>query len=65
MLKLSNIYDLLLNLTIYILVTCWSVNKGKMYFEKTKIRASKVKNENDNWFKKKNGINCGIFSKLY
>jgi len=38
--------------TIYILVTCCNVNKGKIYLENTKIRTNKVKNENDNWFKK-------------
>ena len=43
---------MLLNFTMYILVTCWSVNKGSMYLENTNIKVNKVKNENDNWFKK-------------
>jgi hypothetical protein len=45
---------------MYILITCWNVNKGKIYLEKIKINANKVKNEKDNWFKKKKGINWGI-----
>lgn len=48
---------------MYILVTCCKLNTGKIYLENTKINANIVKNANDNWFKKKNGINCGI-SKL-
>ena len=49
------------NFVIYILTTCWNVNKGKIYLENTKIKANKVKNENVNWLTKKKGINCGIF----
>ena len=45
---------------MYILITCWYVNKGKINLEKIKIKASKVKNEKDSWFKKKNGNNWGI-----
>jgi hypothetical protein len=37
---------------MYILTTWVNVNRGKIYLEKTKIKTSKVKNENDNWFKK-------------
>ena len=48
------------NFVIYILTTCWNVNRGKMYLEKTKIKANKVKNEKVNWLTKKNGANCGI-----
>ena len=46
---------------MYILITCWKVNKGKIYLEKIKIKANKLKNEKVNWLTKKNGINCGIF----
>lgn len=42
----------MLNLTIYILVTCPKVKTGKMYLEKTNINANNVKNEKDSWFKK-------------
>lgn len=37
---------------MYILATCVAVNTGKIYLENTKINTAKVKNENDNWFKK-------------
>jgi len=37
---------------MYILTTCWNVNKGKIYLEKTNIKTINVKNEKDNWFKK-------------
>lgn len=50
----------LLNLVIYILTTCCNVNNGKIYLEKIQIKATNVKIENDNWFKKKKGINWGI-----
>ena len=36
------------NFVIYILTTCWNVNKGKIYLENTKIKANKVRNENVN-----------------
>jgi len=37
---------------MYILITCWNVNRGKIYLEKTYIKVNKVKKEKDNWFKK-------------
>ena len=37
---------------IYILITCWKVNNGNIYLENTKIKVSKVKNENENWLTK-------------
>jgi len=37
---------------MYILVTCWSGNNGKINLENTKIRVRSVKNEKDSWFKK-------------
>ena len=40
------------NLVIYILTTCWNVNKGKIYLENTNIKANKVKNEKVNWLTK-------------
>lgn len=49
---------------MYILVTCCKLNTGKIYLENTNINAKIVKNEKDNWFKKKNGINCGISNLL-
>ena len=45
---------------MYILITCWNVNKGKIYLEKIKIIENKIINENNSWLKKKNGINWGI-----
>ena len=36
------------NFVIYILTTCENVNKGKIYLEKTNIKANKVKNEKVN-----------------
>ena len=33
---------------MYILITCWNVNNGKIYLEKTYINANKVNNEKDN-----------------
>ena len=38
----------LLNLVIYNLITCWNVNEGKIYFEKTKIIDNKTANANTN-----------------
>lgn len=40
------------SLTMYIRDTCCAVNKGKIYLEKIKIKASNVKKANDSWFKK-------------
>jgi hypothetical protein len=50
--KYKLIYDLLLNLVIYILITCWKVNNGNTYLENIYIKVSKVKNENENWLTK-------------
>ena len=33
---------------MYILITCWYVNNGKMYLENIKIKTNKLKNEKDN-----------------
>ena len=44
-----NLFCYLINLVIYILTTCWKVNKGKIYLEKRYIKTNKVKNEKDNW----------------
>ena len=40
------------NFVMYILTTCWKVNKGKMYLENTNIKVNKVKNANTNWLSK-------------
>lgn len=45
---------------MYTLITCWNVNKGKIYLEKINIRLNKMKKEYTNWLKKKNGISWGI-----
>jgi len=37
----------LLSFVMYILITCWKVNTGRMYLENTYINAINVKNEND------------------
>ena len=34
---------------MYILITCWNVNKGRMNLENITIKAIKLKKENDNW----------------
>ena len=33
---------------MYILITCWKVNKGKMNLENITIKANKLKKEKDN-----------------
>jgi hypothetical protein len=42
-------------------MTCWNVNKGKIYLEKINIMLKKIINETINWLKKKKGISCGIY----
>ena len=46
--SLKGVNYLLPNLVIYILITCWNVNKGKIYLEKTYIKVNNVKKEKDN-----------------
>ena len=62
--SLVNNYIFLLNLVIYNLITCWKVNKGKIYLEIMNIIANKVINEKDNWLIKKKGINWGIITDI-
>ena len=51
------------NFVIYSLINCKRCKVGKKNFDSKKTNKNKTKNDINNWFKKKKGVNWGILKK--